>query len=173
MKKILETLQRKWAEYFLETLVIVIGILCAFALNNWNDQKVNKALEEDLLQELIVGLNRDLKDLRYNVDLHKKVLNGQVIISNWLDSDTPYVDSLCTHFASVNFYSVFISNDAPYETLKSNGLSIIKDVALRNNISDLYDSQYDLYEEHEKNFLKLQLDFIENFTSKYFTEGRG
>jgi len=52
MKKILETLKLKWAEYLLETIVIVIGILGAFALNNWNEDKNDLKKEYILLQQL-------------------------------------------------------------------------------------------------------------------------
>jgi len=52
MKKIIETLQRKWAEYLLETLVITIGILAAFALNNWNEEAKNRETEASYLSSL-------------------------------------------------------------------------------------------------------------------------
>jgi len=52
MKKILETLKLKWAEYLLETIVIVIGILGAFALNNWNEDRNDRKKEYILLQQM-------------------------------------------------------------------------------------------------------------------------
>jgi hypothetical protein len=45
MKKILETLKLKWAEYLLEIMVIVIGIIVAFNLDAWHNQN----LQEDRL----------------------------------------------------------------------------------------------------------------------------
>ena len=56
MKKILDLLKRKWAEYLLEILVIIIGILGAFMLNNWNEGKVNSQLERQYLSSIILDL---------------------------------------------------------------------------------------------------------------------
>jgi len=50
MKKILETLKRKWAEYLLEVFVILIGILSAFSLSNWNESRKNKIEEIKILK---------------------------------------------------------------------------------------------------------------------------
>ena len=52
MKKILETLQRKWAEYLLEMIVITFGILGAYSLNSWNERRKSGIEEKIVLNAL-------------------------------------------------------------------------------------------------------------------------
>ena len=65
MKRILETLKRKWPEYLLEIFVITIGILVAFALNNWNDERHDKRQETQYL----LALNEDILRLKSELEI--------------------------------------------------------------------------------------------------------
>ncbi|MDA0194801.1 MAG: DUF6090 family protein [Bacteroidetes bacterium] len=59
MKKILETLKLKWPEYLLEIMVITIGILLAFGLNNWNENRKQSKNDIDFLISLKAELSTD------------------------------------------------------------------------------------------------------------------
>ena len=43
--KIFKHLRSEWFRYGFETLAIVLGILIAFALDNWNDGRKQKEIE--------------------------------------------------------------------------------------------------------------------------------
>ncbi len=52
MKQIIDHLKLEWYKYVLEILVITIGILGAFALNNWNENNKSERQEYRILQSL-------------------------------------------------------------------------------------------------------------------------
>jgi len=63
MKKILETLKQKWAEYLLEIIVIMFGILGAFTLNNWNEERKNDLRAQNIIQEVMANLEMDIEKI--------------------------------------------------------------------------------------------------------------
>lgn len=81
MKQILETLRRKWPEYLLEILVIIIGILAAFALNNWKEQNQQAQIEHSALIDLRQELQINLGKLEYSMGRHEGgIENSKVVL---------------------------------------------------------------------------------------------
>ena len=63
MKAILETLKQKWAHYLLEIIVIIMGILGAFALENWNEERFLAEKQKALINQLSVDLVNSTTEL--------------------------------------------------------------------------------------------------------------
>ena len=112
----------KYMKYAIgEIILVVLGILIALSINNWNEEMKNKQLETKILLEIKKGLNKDLSDITYNIEWHESVLRSQHIVLKWLSSNDPHVDSLNVHFSISSAFSVFLSREGPYENLKQVG----------------------------------------------------
>ncbi len=61
MNKILNHLKENWIRYGFETLVVTVGILGAFMLNNWNQNRIK--LKEE--QHLLVAISDEMRTLRF------------------------------------------------------------------------------------------------------------
>ena len=69
--KILKHLRSDWFHYGFETLAVVVGILIAFALDNWNEDRKNEANEK----EYITRLTYELKsDIQYYKEIREKFI---------------------------------------------------------------------------------------------------
>ena len=59
--------ENKVSKYFLyaigEIILVVIGILIALSINNWNEDKKNRELERTILSEIEYTLNKNTSQL--------------------------------------------------------------------------------------------------------------
>ena len=109
MKKITEHLKAEWYKYFLEILVITIGILGAFALNSWNDSKLERQEEMAVLLRVKNDLQNTIDEFIFLNGIRDKVLAGtrgllEVAASN--EVDEAQIDSLL----SLTFYRPTFNN---------------------------------------------------------------
>ncbi len=152
-----------------EIVLVVIGILIALQINNWNEVRKQKALELDILKELKEGLLTDLEDATYNLKSQKNKYESQNIIINWLESDLAFNDSLSKRFKVISYASFFGSKEGSYQTLKQLGMRTIKNDSLRKQIIKLYELTYKGY--HQANdYYEEKIEYLYIGYSKYLNE---
>jgi len=158
MKKILETLRRKWAEYFLEILVIMIGILGAFMLNSWNEERKGSRAEYAIL----INLKKDFEVNKETLILQNEDMQGQIEQINFLLDLTPNTipDSLILYNFFRTYYGLRVISFQPAdatlrETISSGKLQIIGSEILRGHLTS-WMSELEEAKEHESKIINLK-----------------
>ena len=165
--------KKKFNKYFIwsvfEILFVVIGILIAFQIDNWNERRKTDLLEIRLLKEIRNGLVSDLNDVNVNLAWHSAIYENQNSIIEWLESELDYSDSL-THTLSNSLKGSFILiSEGPYESLKQFGVNQIQNGTLRKLIIDLYEIGFPSYSTIYQIY-KEQLIMVLTQGANHFTE---
>lgn len=128
-----------------EIILVVLGILIALAVNNWNQQKKDKKLGD----ELLVRIHRDLvqdtiqfrEKINYNLKLREEIKELLVTLYNGVDSIEQVQDMSAVYDNALD--QVFSPNDNTYKGIISSGnLGLIQNLELKEEIVNLY-SEYD------------------------------
>ena len=153
-----------------EIILVVVGILIALQINNWNEQSKESKLE----LEILIGLSNDLAN--NNVKIASMISRDSLIISGnqYLltllnNNDSQYNDSLEFSFGNINRYDVFFPQSMAYESLKSKGFHTIKNDSLRTNIIELYDETYFINSHIRELKSKLYTGSVEMMNKRLFT----
>lgn len=86
---LLEGKTGKYLKYAMgEIILVVIGILIAVGITNWNKNRKIVILEK-ILNHLKVGMKLDLLDIEGNIESHGKSFESQKITIRWLESNLP------------------------------------------------------------------------------------
>jgi hypothetical protein len=123
-----------------EIILVVIGILIALSINNWNETKKERKLETKVLNELLTSLENNYNSMVSDSTYRALWNTSSDIIIKFIESDLPYVDSLNIHFQHARKPGTNLSlSYAGYEGLKNVGFGIITSDSLRKNIVELFE----------------------------------
>jgi len=168
MKRIIETFKQKWPNYILEVIVIACGILLAFGLNNWNDNRKLNIRELETLREVRSDLIQSLDDIKGDRRSFTQVVKSNEIILHQIEFSLPYHDSLNLHFSNLWVLATFSINRTTFENFGANDSAPISNDSLRIAISKLYTHPINLYKELEKR--KLQEHYVHYIKPMYISE---
>lgn len=138
--------ENKLSKYLLyaigEIVLVMIGILMALQVNNWNEYKKDRKVENKLLIELKENLNINQNRLQSEIMEEQNSIAAINLVVEHIDNRKPYHDSLDTHFRQAfKAYDIVISTSG-FEAIKSKGFEVIQSDSLRKKIIDLFDVTY-------------------------------
>ena len=122
-----------------EILIVIIGISIAFWLNNWGEERKERALEQEFLKTLKEELSRDSSVFAYQVEENQKNVDNIYRFVELLQEKDYEHDSIRWFAGSFMNRNNWLLNSNTYEMLKSGGkLDIISDFELRNTLNSFY-----------------------------------
>jgi hypothetical protein len=150
----------KYIRYALgEIVLVVIGILIALQINNWNEYKKERKLERKVLTELLTSLDHNYDRMIFDSINRSNWNRSSDIVIHSLEQGIAYSDTMNTHFQDARKPGTNLSlSYAGYESLKNVGYNIITSDTLRKNIVELFELTYKTLLEEMEYFESFQPD---------------
>lgn len=125
-----------------EISLVVIGILIAVQIDNWNNQRISSLEELALLKEMRNNLEMDIVDVRGNIGWLNDLLNSNQLMLSSLEQPYRSNPTSKEHFDGIYGTVNFRKNTSAYKNLESLGLNTIRNHKLRIAITNLYAISY-------------------------------
>lgn len=134
--------ENKFSKYLIyaigEIILVVIGILIALQINNWNENRKVQKLEAQIYTELKSDLLQTRNDIKQTISKHKNIFKSsqQLItdIYNKKSNSQIIYESLTTSSAEFQI----IPKTSAFENLKNIGLNTLSNDSLRIAITNLF-----------------------------------
>jgi len=164
-RKILNNLRDNWITYGFETLVVVVGILGAFELENWKEARQDRVkeqeylgrIENDLKSDTIYYYQRINESQKYIDDIYKLVHNMYKTQKTLQDYQ---------NLLSLNYFPtehLTIQNFTFLEMTSSGNLNLIKNNILKNELISYY-NEAEIHGKHIKEINEWSVEML----LKYF-----
>jgi len=149
-----------------EIVLVVIGIVIAVQINNWNENRKLKTEELKILLDFRESLDADALYRSNSKKVYKEARKSMNYLIAYLEKDLPYKDSLKYHFANIAIDWGLSYDFSTYEALKSKDLNLISNTDLRSDII----SYYRYAENLATNFTNRYSDNLDNASRTIFSK---
>lgn len=157
--------ENKLAKYFIyalgEVIIVIIGILIAIQINNWNQQRLDEIKINRLLFEIQKNLPGEIEKAKdgivfysYKDTLLTRIKEGNVTREEFKTSPVLYGRFQSPQYATASYFANYSLNKNAYNNLVQISDKIPKKyISLFKNVTNLYENVNDLVLEREKKLL--------------------
>ncbi len=150
-----------------EIILVVVGILLALQIDNWNNNRIDRVSELSILEEIHANLTLDLEDFEINLmHFQTRVISNRTLL-DVINSDGAYHDSLGYFYFYLRLFPHFTPNLSGYLMLQSRGLDIISNDSIRKAISSLYETNYNHIRAFERDRYEYTSTILEPAMASY------
>ncbi len=132
----------KYGRYAIgEIVLVVIGILIALYINNWNEDQKDRKFELEMLKEVHNSLQADKGYLEWIKKRNETKEQGLQVMLQMMESGKEYPDSvLLKTYNQITTRLSFSYNTGGYESIKSVGFDKISNEKVRAGLIELYET---------------------------------
>jgi hypothetical protein len=131
-----------WSYAVGELLIVVIGVLIALAIDQWNDDRLDRVEEVDAIARILVDIQMDLQDFDFRLKAVEAKEDSLLRVKTYLVDGTPNDPAafLRDIIGGADFgWNQGLARRSTYDNLLESGkLGIIANASVRSLISDYY-----------------------------------
>jgi len=146
-----------------EILLVVVGILIAVQINNWNEKKNSSIREIKTLSQLNEDLKENLKEISGIKEYMVGTISAGRKIINHLENETKVTDSLRYWVERYSGANIFNKANTTYKNIENSEENIITNDSIRLQITLMYETEFE-------NIHKREMMMEGNHLHRYTTE---
>jgi hypothetical protein len=169
-----------------EIVLVVIGILIALQINNWNEERKNHRLEASYYCKLLEDVNQDAFEIKNQIDINQLRINSSnkfiALLQQSKFTQPEVMEAMLGSVSKTTF--TFQPSKAAFEDLKSSGnLGLLRDLTIKNKLVAYYtkleglidvidansDASIDAFFNYQKDFSEIGWQYLPFVTSEIDT----
>lgn len=154
-----------------EIALVVVGILIAFNINNWNEKQKYQLQEIQILSQLKIDLETNLIEINgtYETCFSRLRMCDSILV--YLNNERPLDDSLKLYFEMVNNDGLFNNSNTTYRYIQSQGANFLRNDSLRSRITHMYERDFENIFSRQKLSNDVMLNHLRPAYDQFFKPG--